>query len=880
MSPTFVIPDNGITQGAGDSRYVQIPAAGRGFAKVYNLRDAAYGAVPDRKTVADGAITSGLTDLTSASNLWTSADVGKLVKIKGAGTTGTLLYLTTTIATFVSAGHVTTTLAASHTVSSATVDWGTDNATAFAAGNTAAVANNGGRLYLPADGAAYCTSVLLTLGDHVDWEGETSGDATFVNYHGGSQICCMTAAAGIKWPNTAVGRVVEKLFVDGGGIATNPVHFQFVQSKVENFMVARADGDNMIIDGNAQNLELDTIQSNDCNGCCLAFDGGAGGIAIERSEFFNSTGFNVEFRETAAGPGYLQPTDISFNDCELEHDGSSTFSTTGSGKVHVEAGASISFHDTYFQMGVAGDLVLLEETGFATSSVVGPVFDNCTWAAGSSVTNLINIPTQISGGCVFMGRNTASGGPAATFMRHGASVNVVHLAYGVMPVATAFYVGGAGASLVGAAFRSDHFARIRGVVQNLTDAALEAKLASDTFGRNKIFADGSVNFGGGSGDVDTAISRTAAGALSVNGSWTTKEVIASGKTGAVSFSAYGGATASGHPTTGLWTAGEWVVDRTGTLWFCTVGDGTSVGTWITLQSAPGALNPAPWFADGSDGAVAFDGTTANGNFATTTGSSPNKVYTLIRDVFATSLTVSAGITVNTANFRIYVTGTLANAGTIQSNGANGANSTTTASGAGGAGVASASLRGTVAGGAGAVAGGAAATAGTSLSGSNTLGGAGGAGGNGTSQNGATFGAVIHNAGGFPGRTLDAFLTGAILASNAVVSFTGGTSGGGGGADAATQGGGGGGASGGIVLIACQTLNNTGTIQALGGNGGNGSTAGAGGGGGGGGGGALLLSYQVLTAIGTTLVTGGTHGTGSNANGLDGSAGNVYQKQLP
>jgi hypothetical protein len=56
----------------------------------------------------------------------------------------------------------------------------------------------------------------------------------------------------------------------------------------------------------------------------------------------------------------------------------------------------------------------------------------------------------------------------------------------------------------------------------------------------------------------------------------------SGLTGATAASRYVGATTLGHPTSGTFAQGDYVVDQTGLLWICTVA-GTP-GTWITSSA--------------------------------------------------------------------------------------------------------------------------------------------------------------------------------------------------------------------------------------------------------------------------------------------------------
>ncbi|MFM0405210.1 autotransporter outer membrane beta-barrel domain-containing protein [Paraburkholderia dipogonis] len=89
-----------------------------------------FGAVGDAITLADGSIASGTAAFSSATATFTAADVGKAVIVTGAGASG--VALTTTIAAYVSAGHVTLGANASTTVSGALSYYGTDDTAAFA----------------------------------------------------------------------------------------------------------------------------------------------------------------------------------------------------------------------------------------------------------------------------------------------------------------------------------------------------------------------------------------------------------------------------------------------------------------------------------------------------------------------------------------------------------------------------------------------------------------------------------------------------------------------------------------------------------------------------------------------------------------------------
>jgi hypothetical protein len=58
-------------------------------------------------------------------------------------------------------------------------------------------------------------------------------------------------------------------------------------------------------------------------------------------------------------------------------------------------------------------------------------------------------------------------------------------------------------------------------------------------------------------------------------------VTATGINGATATSRYAGATTGGHPASGTFLAGDFVVDQTGNIWVCTAG-GTP-GTWVAMR---------------------------------------------------------------------------------------------------------------------------------------------------------------------------------------------------------------------------------------------------------------------------------------------------------
>jgi len=291
------------------------------------------------------------------------------------------------------------------------------------------------------------------------------------------------------------------------------------------------------------------------------------------------------------------------------------------------------------------------------------------------------------------------------------------------------------------------------------------------------------------------------------------------------------------------------------------------------------------FGNGVDGTLTF--TTAASDVLTlwngTTLTGTSGVFTLNQDLWlADQSTINAGVTINTAGFRIFCQGELINNGTIRSNG-NAGNSNTAGVALSYTGTISATTVGAAGGAGGANNGSNAANT------TNALGGTGGAGG--ASNNGANDVGGLGGVAAAANNTIQLPFSApyAVTAhggnGTALQVFTGGAGGGGGAGDGTNLGGGGGG-GGGIVVVVAQRLTSTGTgiIQANGGAGGANNTANASGGGGGGGGGGcvIVVSRTVepkavntsgpIVPTQTIQALGGAGGAGITL-GLAGVAGN-------
>ncbi|MEV6055009.1 hypothetical protein [Streptomyces sp. NPDC052107] len=163
-----------LTQATADSTYATLAKADTGD-WVFNVK-AAYGAKGDGKVRTDGAMTAGSAVLTCATSTpFTSADVGKAIMVKGAGASG-VTTLTGTISGFTDSGHVTLSVNAATTVSTAVVMWATDDTAAIQSAINDAVtwaqANGGAaRVVVPASSGFYGVAGALVTG------GTTKGNA-------------------------------------------------------------------------------------------------------------------------------------------------------------------------------------------------------------------------------------------------------------------------------------------------------------------------------------------------------------------------------------------------------------------------------------------------------------------------------------------------------------------------------------------------------------------------------------------------------------------------------------------------------------------------------------------------------------------------------
>jgi len=282
------------------------------------------------------------------------------------------------------------------------------------------------------------------------------------------------------------------------------------------------------------------------------------------------------------------------------------------------------------------------------------------------------------------------------------------------------------------------------------------------------------------------------------------------------------------------------------------------------------------YGDGNDGYIFFDGyVTDNSLFSTF--DYLTSTYTLTRDIYATAISIDSFITVITAGYRIFCTGTITNYGIIHNNGSNAVGRTAGAGGLGG--FFKAGGAGTTGIAAGAVAA------------------------NGPAQTAATANTLVGNFGGRGACAYNSTVTfeGLSLATSSAstpLSASGGRNiicstsawiastlapnsgslyqfspslGGGAGAKSATgsaAASGGGGGGGGVVFIAAYDLQGTGLYQSIGGNGGDATGTGGNFGGGGGGAGGIIVLYtrsSVFSRMSSYFNVSGGNGGASVTN---------------
>lgn len=136
--------------------------------RILDVKD--YGAAGNGAFKVDGAITSGSHTLTSASSTFAVSDIGKVIRVVGAGSTSSLLE--TTISAYISPTSVTLTVAAGTSVTGATFIYGTDDTASIQAAIIQGQ-NTGLQVKIPT--GLYLVTVQLNITASVNIIGEGAG---------------------------------------------------------------------------------------------------------------------------------------------------------------------------------------------------------------------------------------------------------------------------------------------------------------------------------------------------------------------------------------------------------------------------------------------------------------------------------------------------------------------------------------------------------------------------------------------------------------------------------------------------------------------------------------------------------------------------------
>lgn len=210
--PEYILVPKHFAPGVGDAQRVYDPTDGDGRPQICLLKadgtDFAYsreyinsyGARGDRQTSATGSMIAGQTLLTDLSGpAFTKADEGKTLYFTGTGAAG--IVLSTTIATYIDAGHVLTAAPAQTTIAAGgSYIWGTNNYSAI----QKAIAANANAIVLRGKLRAEAGNYLVDDGkngsasDYFTWQGqqlEIEGDGDDVtNFYIGQEGLVTTTA--------------------------------------------------------------------------------------------------------------------------------------------------------------------------------------------------------------------------------------------------------------------------------------------------------------------------------------------------------------------------------------------------------------------------------------------------------------------------------------------------------------------------------------------------------------------------------------------------------------------------------------------------------------------------------------------------------------
>jgi hypothetical protein len=296
----FFLPyTGGANQNLADLAPVATATTMAAYALLANTTDwlnvvTGYGAKADGRDLTAIAITATQTTLTCAGGAFTSADVGKVAYVYGAGTAGA--DLATTISSVTNSTTVVLAAAASTTVSSGNAFVATDDTTAWQ-NALAALPANGGTVYLPA-GKSYVTSTLSAGVSGTVIRG--GGWGSQIRYNGAVVSPCIKATTASSRLFLSDLRISQ---VNSTPSGTTVDASNFASSAMERVLIDAGGGSGtppvIGIDLNGTNCHYNAIRD-----CRIGYSGtGSWGIAIRGTSHSNTVDNCKLIPGTAADSG-------------------------------------------------------------------------------------------------------------------------------------------------------------------------------------------------------------------------------------------------------------------------------------------------------------------------------------------------------------------------------------------------------------------------------------------------------------------------------------------------------------------------------------------------------------------------------------------------
>lgn len=449
-----------------------------------------------------------------------------------------------------------------------------DSSSALLAAIAAAEALEGGGGIVDLGPGNIKVASLITAAAVVGIEG--AGNSLSGTY--GTRILCSAAAAGLLL-NVASGGIYKGFRVDGDSVATSggqgccmqigTYPTEGAQATFLGVDVTNGAMDNVHVVG-AQNHAFFGCSNQDAAQDNLVLDYGCGGLAFYRYESYGAGRYCLRITQSGVTAGYTSPTHIKFDHCIFENN------TVDAPLIQLEYGAGIVFDHCVIAANVTGRTTPLARL---LSTFAGSVeFRSCYFLGSGPSAVQVGAASKV----IFTGYNTFSGMTAAIDNSAGGAV-VVSTGAIALGTSVAMFTSTTANDGDG---NSSATSLVPVVIERGTtsEAAIYGALYGDAGQRFRLYADGTLglNYGGSGFSFPARVAPRSDGTVGI-----TPGLAVTGMTGAVAASRWGGGTTGGAPVSGTFAAGDYVIDRAGAVWICTVAG--SPGTWV--QS--GAVTFAP-----------------------------------------------------------------------------------------------------------------------------------------------------------------------------------------------------------------------------------------------------------------------------------------------